>query len=177
MKKDGCKSGIKGFTLIELLVVVLIIGILAAIALPQYQKAVEKARLSEALTRIPTIEKAMDLYVLEHGYGNEGVCFFGRSAVDTDINIKSGLKDSTLGNCNSLGENFEYQSYCGFGAGNNVSGNACRFALGRGNLALWGERGETENQWTHYCEYDDSKAETACNQLYNQGWEQGDAYY
>ncbi len=57
----------KGFTLIELLVVVLIIGILAAVALPQYQKTVEKSRLTEALTNIATVQKNVELYVLEHG--------------------------------------------------------------------------------------------------------------
>ena len=56
------KNTKKGFTLIELLVVVLILGILAAMAMPQYFKAVERSRMSEAVSLLGSIAGAQQRF-------------------------------------------------------------------------------------------------------------------
>ena len=77
-----------GFTLIELLVVVLIVGVLAAIALPQYSRTVRKARMTEGLQNMHTLIQAKETCALSR----RGISRC-TNAADIDIAIPEGSND------------------------------------------------------------------------------------
>ena len=161
------KNKRKGFTLIELLVVVLIIGILAAIALPQYQKAVFKARSAEALTMLSYMQRQVDLYLLQNGW--ESAQFTGQD-IDEDILELPGFRTEDTYSVSKNG--FWYDADCAVGGFLSGGGDAsmcrirtsycpissattpddCSDAGREDNILITFEKMRSTGVWTKKCE-------------------------
>ena len=112
-KGASMKNNKKAFTLIELLVVVLIIGILSAVALPQYTFAVEKARFAEAEQTVGSLQKAIDIWLLENGAPSQMTQLLGKNSVSGQLSLdfEGSLDCSAEDTCKS--KNFSYGAVCG----------------------------------------------------------------
>ena len=153
----------KGFTLLELLVVVLIIGILAAVALPQYRKVVEEAKLTEALENIAVIEGAAHRYMLAHPEMTSSV--FLEDFLDVDLNGGEGKGKSYY---------FVFSASCN---GDGYSISATRQQKDTTNIYVLELDEEDENIsrycYTHYTDI----GRYICKYLESQGWEYIDEEY
>jgi type IV pilus assembly protein PilA len=75
-----------GFSLIELMIVVAIMGILVAIALPQYQNYQVRSRVTEALVLSTSVKRALESYYADHGEWPLLAQEAGLPALPTDFN-------------------------------------------------------------------------------------------
>ena len=137
----------KGFTLIELLVVVLIIGILASIALPQYTKAVERARAAEAAVDMGVLTQAVDRYVLESGLPTSGTV-----EIEDDLDIALPHTDK-----------FNFAVRC------DGAGCAVDIEQVADNFALYATRDDA-GVWTKECVYKTTAGQGACTGLDGNGY-------
>ena len=161
----GCFCSKAGFTLIELLVVVLIIGILAAVAVPQYQKAVDKSRAAQAVQLINSLKQAVEVWMLAHP-GKSGYFFYETSTDFLDVDLPCDGYDKNL-HCH-LGMDSIMVDVDKFGT---IIAIFHYYSTEEYVLIAAQLEGE---QWTNKCGYFDDRGKAICEGL--QGYEAIEGY-
>jgi type II secretion system protein G len=124
----------RGFTLVEILIVVIILGILAAIVIPQFTNASQDARKSSLVSQLQTLRSQIELFKLQHGDalpnligGTDGATPVTTNWNDlTTVTVYSGtnfgpyMQAPPKNPLNNLGKVVE-------GDGSAAAGNACGF--------------------------------------------------
>lgn len=150
-----------GFTLIELLVVVLIIGILSAVALPQYQTAVDKTRFNALLTLARSVKDAEEIHYMANGE-------YTTRFLDLDIEMPAGGEPGVSDNSRSY-ENGDVYSLISQGAGTSwaVYARNTKLLSGAGQtLLVFGlDRGGWKGQIACYAYNNDKRAHNLCKSL------------
>ena len=102
LKKGQKMKAKSGFTLVEILIVVVILGILAAIVIPQFTEAGTEAKTSSLCTDLQTIRSQIELYKIQHNDNLPNMAVVAGDNALTQVTLIDGTV-TTLGAANSYG--------------------------------------------------------------------------
>jgi general secretion pathway protein G len=129
-----------GFTLVEILIVVIILGILAAIVIPQFTNASQDARKNSLTSQLQTIRSQVELYRLQHLDHDSAKLVAGGTTAWDDMTVKSNADGTTTGTPN-------FGPYFNSAPMNPLNNSSSVFILTSGDATFGGASGTTADGW------------------------------